>query len=82
MIISHLCIGCDNEVDVDSDDAYVQGDGPYCSECKADYKCTRCWGRGKTEIYRDLNGRLDYLRGFPTGQWETCQPCGGEGYRI
>lgn len=78
---TYLCIGCEEESDLEGDAAYVQGDGPLCSYCKEEHKCTRCWGRGKTEIYRDEYGRLDYLRGRPTGQWETCGVCLGEGYR-
>lgn len=82
MELINLCIGCDHEADMDADDSYIDGEGPFCSECKAEHKCTRCWGRGSTEIYRDVHGRLDYLRGRPTGQWEKCSHCKGEGYRC
>lgn len=75
------CIGCEVVTDT-AEECWVDGEGPYCPDCKAEMKCTRCWGRGSTEIYRDVHGRLDYLRGRPTGQWETCQPCHGEGYRL
>jgi len=64
----------------DEEDLEEFGDSLLCHECKREYKCRSCWGRGTYPIRRDPQGRLDYIRGKSTGEIATCNQCHGEGY--
>jgi len=75
-----ICIGC--EVEIDGEEYEVSGEGPFCYECRREHQCRSCWGRGDYSVMRDQYGRLDYIRGEPTGERATCDRCHGEGYRL
>lgn len=64
----------------DESENYFSEVGYICEVCLQDLECTLCYGRGEIEILLDEDGNVDYLEGFPSGLYTTCENCGGVGF--
>jgi hypothetical protein len=66
----------------DPEEGVNVGDITVCEICENDHRCRNCNGSGESPVLRDEHGRIDYLRGAPTGEMDRCDSCHGEGYRL
>jgi hypothetical protein len=60
----------------------INGEGPFCEGCFAEFTCSSCEGSGEVFVKRIRKGEVDYIDGSPTNETVRCDSCKGEGLRL